>query len=332
MFFNLFACASKINEHSFICSYNNMYDWRLIMKDIIYVENHYFVTVKDDSFKFKNVIDKVEKYFLIGEVEAIIFDHPNSYFSNKLVISCVENYIPLIFCDKQHSPISEISSNFRATNRLERINLQLQLLSKTKDRMWKKIISKKIYNQAKCLENNLIYSNKVRELTEISKEVTAGDRNNREALAARIYFSSLYGSKFKRGRYSDVTNAGLNYGYAIIRTFIKNELTYYGFEMSMGIKHKSLENPFNLSDDIIEVYRPFVDNIVYDLVFNEKIESFEFESKKKLINVLYVNCLVDKKIVRLLDAIKMTVQSLIKCYRTNSPTSLLLPQMIGVDS
>lgn len=71
------------------------------MKDVIYVENHYFVTVKENSIKFRNVIDRSEKFYLFEEIEAIIFDHYKSYFSHKLVIKCIENDIAIIFCDKK---------------------------------------------------------------------------------------------------------------------------------------------------------------------------------------------------------------------------------------
>ena len=49
------------------------------MKNIIYVENHYFVTAKDNSIKFRNIIDKTEKFYF-SDIEAIIFDHYRSYF------------------------------------------------------------------------------------------------------------------------------------------------------------------------------------------------------------------------------------------------------------
>lgn len=302
------------------------------MKDIIFVENRHLVTTKEDSIKFKNVVDKSVKYFLFSEIEALIFQSPHSYFSQKLVVKCTEHHIPIIFCDSKRSPITEINMNFRNSTRLSRIELQFQMLSKTKDRIWKKIVSKKILNQAKCLENNMIYTSKVKELEAISKEVSSGDRNNREALAARVYFQALFGNKFKRGRYDDIVNATLNYGYAILRTAIKNELVFHGFEMSLGIKHHSKENPFNLSDDIIEVYRPFVDNLVYDIVYNQKHEEINSDVKKQLLNILFVKCIVDKKVLSLGDSIKGTVQSLIQCYEKNSPTPLLLPQMIGVET
>ena len=76
----------------------NFWGWK--MKDVIYVENHYFVTVKENSIKFRNVIDKSEKFYLFEEIEAIIFDHYKSYFSHKLVIKCIENDIAIIFVIK----------------------------------------------------------------------------------------------------------------------------------------------------------------------------------------------------------------------------------------
>ncbi|HCA7402963.1 TPA: CRISPR-associated endonuclease Cas1, partial [Staphylococcus pseudintermedius] len=103
-----------------------------------------------------------------------------------------------------------------------------------------------------------------------------------------------------------------------------------GFEMSLGINHRSKENPFNLADDIIEVFRPFVDNIVYEIVFKKNINTFDVNEKKLLLNVLYEKCIIDKKVVRLLDSVKIVIQSLIRCYEENTPTYLLLPKMIEV--
>lgn len=300
------------------------------MKDIIYVENHYFVTATANSIKFKNVVDKSEKYFPIDEVEAIIFDYSKSYFSQKLVIRCIEHNILILFCDLKRSPVTEVISEFKKVSKLKTIQSQFQFAGRSKDRVWKKIVSRKIFNQAKCLGNNTNNHLKVSELMEIAKSVKVGDRENREALAARLYFKMMFGEQFKRGRYDDVINASLNYGYSILRSFIKKELALHGFEMSLGIKHYSLENTFNLADDIIEVYRPFVDNIVYELVVNLQSEVFDIEEKKKLLNVLYEKCIIDKKVVYLLDGIKVTTASLLNCYQNNSPTDIKLPKMIEV--
>lgn len=88
----------------------------------------------------------------------------------------------------------------------------------------------------------------------MTKTVTDHDVHNNEACAARLYFKQLFGNDFKRGRTADLKNASLNYGYAILRALIRRNLVLKGFEPSIGIHHASTENPFNLSDDIIEPY------------------------------------------------------------------------------
>ncbi|HAR5943460.1 TPA: type II CRISPR-associated endonuclease Cas1, partial [Staphylococcus pseudintermedius] len=60
------------------------------------------------------------------------------------------------------------------------------------------------------------------------------------------------------------------------------------------------------------------------------INTFDVNEKKLLLNVLYEKCIIDKKVVRLLDSVKIVIQSLIRCYEENTPTYLLLPKMIEV--
>lgn len=85
------------------------------------------------------------------------------------------------------------------THRLQRIQSQFQLSGRTRDRIWKKIVVNKIINQSKCLENNL-HNENVKLLVNLAKDVSSGDKSNKEAQAARIYFKDLYGKEFKRGR------------------------------------------------------------------------------------------------------------------------------------
>jgi CRISPR-associated protein Cas1 len=121
----------------------------------------------------------------------------------------------------------------------------------------------------------------------------------------------------------------LNYGYSIIRSAIRRELVLHGFEPSLGINHSSNENPFNLSDDIIEPYRPFVDAIVLDSILSKETESFTEEDKKILIEeILTSSCRINEKVYYLYDAIKETVESLMNCYRTNTASGIHLPKLI----
>ena len=59
-----------------------------------------------------------------------------------------------------------------------------------------------------------------------------------------------------------MTNAALNYGYAIIRSSVAKTLAAYGYYSVVGIHHISPSNHYNLADDMMEPLRPVVDMVV----------------------------------------------------------------------
>lgn len=298
------------------------------MKDVIYVEHKNFVSVKENSLCFKNLVNQTTKYIPIEDVGFLIFDNIDSYFSNEVVSLCIENDIGIIFCGKNHSPIAEVHSLYGNRRKLVRINAQIALSQRTRFRLWKKIVSAKILNQSMCVLYETRNTYKSNELTLIAKDVKEGDSDNREAYAAHVYFPCLFGSDFNRGRFLDVVNSALNYGYAILRSIIRKELAVAGFEMSIGIFHRSSENPYNLSDDIIEPFRPFVDAIVYREIVLKKIETFDRDQIIKLLSIFVEKCIIDERVFTISDAIKCCVESLIDCIENDSSRNIKLPSFI----
>ena len=65
---------------------------------------------------------------------------------------------------------------------------------------------------------------------------------------------------------------GLDYGYTIVRTLVSKTAIAKGLHPTLGIQHSSIFNSYNLIDDLMEIFRPMVDYIVY---FNLKEESGE---------------------------------------------------------
>ncbi len=99
-------------------------------------------------------------------------------------------------------------------------------------------------------------------LTRVRLETKPGDKGNREAVAAQIYWRALFGAAFRRDKDGDGLNALLNYGYAIIRTAMSKAVLATGLHPSFGIHHSHPQNAFCLVDDLIEPYRPLVDQAV----------------------------------------------------------------------
>lgn len=298
------------------------------MRDIVYVENRKFVGITSTGFKVVDVIDKSKQYFLFDDVDYLIFDSRASLLSEKLIASCIDHDICVMFCDQTHSPIELITSVYGQKERFKKLSSQLELPKKTKDRLWRKIVVSKIINQADCLYFCRIDKTNSQIINSISKQVTEGDRENVEAYAARLYFPKLFGDKFKRGRYDDVINSGLNYGYAIIRNVIRREIVMHGFEPTFGLHHVSTENPFNLADDLMESFRPFVDRKVYEILQINHYDELTDKMKKQILEILLEKCIISNKVFHLSDAIKLTVESYGSCVISGSSASLKLPEFI----
>lgn len=270
------------------------------------------------------IVDNGETYsFPIEDIRSIVIDNCYATFSGKLLSKLADEGVCVIVCDEKHMPSSTLLPVGTYCRQNKRIQLQFaQSVPKLK-RIWQSIVISKIQNQAKCLELNSI--EQAAQLMSISKSVLSGDTTNREGYAARVYFKSLFGENFTRDAENNI-NAGLNYGYAILRSFISKTLIAYGLESSCGIHHKSQLNQFNLADDIIEPYRPIIDNYVYQ---NQKEwgDNFYTPHKAELQLLLNSATSIDGKRHSVANAIELTVQSIIYSFE-HEETNLKLPQLL----
>ena len=109
-------------------------------------------------------------------------------------------------------------------------------------------------------------------------DVALGDTTNREGMAARIHFNTLFEKSFSRNQSESAINKALNYGYAILLSTVNREIAINGYAMQLGIHHIGQTNAFNLGCDLMEPWRPIVDEIVYRLA----PQKFETEEKRIL--------------------------------------------------
>ena len=296
------------------------------MKNVLFVENRYYVTCNNYGFKFYNSIVKTTQIIPFEDVEWLIFVHKYSCFSNEVIQKCLEKDIGMMFCDYRFTPTLLSIGEAKHSERLERLQSQINLTTRTKNRLWKKIVVAKIRNQALVIKNIFGECPTYLTLMEMSKEITDGDIENKEANAASLYFDQLFGKHFIRGRYNDDINACLNYGYAILRAAVKRGLARHGLEMSLGIHHCSTENPYNLADDLIEPFRAMIDEWVYEHLVNAQVV-FDYSIRKQLYTFLRHTCIVESDIYAVDDAIEIMINSLIQCIKTNHSADLLLPRI-----
>jgi CRISPR-associated protein Cas1 len=141
-------------------------------------------------------------------------------------------------------------------------------------------------------------------IEEFSTGIMNGDKSNREAHAAKVYFNLLMGTSFSRGNEDILLNSGLDYGYAVLRGYIARVCVGYGLNTQIGIHHKNEYNRFNLVDDLMEPLRPLIDIVAYEVMKNEPY--FTAEHRRQLVNVLNMKILYRNK--------KMFVCNMIENY------------------
>lgn len=279
------------------------------------------------KLKLKNkqlfVFNGEEISFPIEDIRSIVIDNPYTSLTGKLIAKLADEGICLIICDDKHIPSCELLPIGAYCRMNKRINLQFSQSKPKLKRIWKKIVQSKINNQAKCLEINKI--DEAKTLYGISKNVVSGDSTNREGYAARLYFKMLFGNDFTRDN-ENFVNAALNYGYAILRSFIAKTIVAYGLEPSLGIHHKNQLNQYNLADDIIESYRPIVDNFVYQN-HTQWDEKFSASQKAQLQLLLNSATVIDANHHSVANAIELTIQSIILSFE-NEDVKLKLPDLI----
>ena len=228
-----------------------------------------FLVVKDDMD---------EKYIHLSEIDTLIIDSISVSISTYLLKELSENKINLIFCDEKHNPFGELSSYGLRYNSSKKIKKQMNWNKKQNAIVWQTIIKNKILNQMLLLKK-IKEPNSDLLLTYIN-EVTENDKTNREAHASKVYFNSLFTKKFIRNA-DDEINAKLNYGYAILLSTVNKEVVSNGYITQIGINHKSEYNSFNLSCDLMEPFRPIIDNFVY---YNQD-KPFDKNYKMDLVNL-----------------------------------------------
>ena len=145
-------------------------------------------------------------------------------------------------------------------------------------------------------------------------QVEPGDDTNREGFAAKVYFGALWGNTFSRNNEGAV-NGAMNYGYAILLSACNREIVSTGYSTKLGIFHDNTYNPFNLGCDLMEPFRPLVDEVVMEL----KPKIVGKEEKERLINILNDKVYIAQKERTVMQAIGIYCRSVIHAVNEGKP-------------
>lgn len=246
----------------------------------------------------------------LSEISMLIVESTAVSLTAGLLSELTKRKIKVIFCDEKRNPSSELVSYYGSHDTSAKVRQQVGWTAEIKKMMWTEIVSEKIRNQQRFLEDLGKKENVM--LTEYLKEIQPGDTTNREGHAAKVYFNAVFGMDFSRSLDIPI-NAALNYGYVIILSTFNREIVSNGYITQLGLFHDNMFNQFNLGSDLMEPFRILVDRKVYEM----KPEKFEKEEKLQLVNILNQEVTIDGKRNYVVNAIKIYCKSVFDAINDN---------------
>lgn len=294
-----------------------------MIKRTLFFSNAVCLTLKYKQLVIFNKDTQEETSVPIEDIGFVVIENNLVYVSIPVINELAANNAAVIFCNDKHLPFTMNLPLDCNTIQNQVFSVQIGASLPTKKKCWKQIIEHKITNQAKVLEK---FNFNAIQIYECARNVKSGDSTNRESVAARIYWDSLISTDWVRDRFGVYPNNFLNYGYAILRAATARSLVGSGLLPTLGIHHHNKYDAYALANDLMEAYRPFVDDEVITYTReNPDIREITVDFKKIILQILTRDVDMGNMVRPLMVALSMTSASLVRVLKKEA-TSLSLPR------
>ena len=258
---------------------------------------------------------EAERTIPIEDIGVVILDNRRITITSGAMEALLENNCAVITCNQKSMPVGLLLPLCGNTTQNERFRSQLEASLPLRKQLWQQTIKQKILNQEHVLRINTAQETKCMRVW--SNDVRSGDSDNLEARAAAYYWKNVFTTypNFVRDREGTPPNNLLNYGYAILCAIIARALVGSGLLPTLGIHHHNRYNAYYLADDIMEPYRPYVDQLVLDIIqCNLEISDITRDLKMQLLGIPMLDVVINGKRSPLMIAAQQTTASLAKCF------------------
>lgn len=249
----------------------------------------------------------------IEDIGVVVLDNKQITITQGALAELVANSAAVITCDSKCMPTGMLLPLFGNTLHQERFRNQIEAAVPLRKQLWQQTVKAKIENQAYCLQKNT--SKSFAPLHVLARKVRSDDADNHEAQAAAYYWKNIFSDGFTRDKDGVPPNNLLNYGYAILRAVIARALVGSGLLPVYGIHHHNRYNAYCLADDIMEPYRPFVDDLVLSTMKKMEVsDDLTVDLKREMLSIPVLDVVISGKRSPLMIAAGLTAASLAKCY------------------
>jgi len=292
-----------------------------MLKKTILLENKASLTTQNLQLVIKTELR--ETTIPIEDIGFIVLDHFDIYLSLPAMNLLIEHNTAVIICNAYHLPNGMFLNLNSHHIQQEIFKNQIEASVPLKKKLWQQTVIEKIKNQGKLLEK---ITQQRLPFDYYASKVLSGDSSNMEGVAAQQYWKSFFETDFKRERYGDYPNNFLNYGYALLRAATARALSGSGLLNTLGIHHKSKYNAFALADDIMEPFRPLVDEKVYEIMRQYEETELNTKIKSELLQILTQTVYFKDEKSPLMVGLQKTASSLQQCF-TGARTKIKYPEL-----
>lgn len=290
-----------------------------MIKRTLYFSKPAYLSVSKHQLTVSQPDSDVAHTVPIADIGVMVLENHRITLSHRLMSELLGNNVAIITSDSHHLPQGLLLNLNGNDTQQESFTHQLNASEAMKGRLWKQTIQAKINNQAALLAQNGLETENIKRW---AAKVQNHDPDNFEARAAAYYWKVLFQDHlqtFRRGRYEGEPNNLLNYGYAILRATVARSLVASGLLPTLGYHHRNRYNAYCLADDVMEPYRPVVDELVLELVrTHEDYSALTKDIKAALLQIPVLDVTINDQKSPLLLAVQQTTSSLAKCYAGES--------------
>lgn len=289
-----------------------------MIKKTLHFGNPAYISKRDKQLVIKLVNEETERTVPVEDIGVVILDNQQITISHGALMGLTRNNTAVITCNETHHPTGLLMPLDGHSEQSEKFRAQIDASAPLKKQLWQQTIEAKIYNQHAVLSKLGVHTEN---MLYWSKNVKSGDAENHEGRAAAYYWANIFPAEmnFRRERGGEPPNNLLNYGYAILRAIVARALVSSGLLPTLGIHHRNKYNAYCLADDIMEPYRPYVDNVVLAVVRSgDDITELTTDLKRKMLIIPQLDVHLEGETSPLLVGMSRTTASLARCFEGQS--------------
>lgn len=259
---------------------------------------------------------------ILDEIDLLLIENSAVSVTVNLLAELSARKAKVIICDKTRNPVGELMPYYGCHDSSRRLREQLSWTETAKAKIWREIVRDKIKHQAAVLAARGS-SVGAEQLLDWEQDVKPDDSSNREGASARLYFIALFGESFSRNRKAEV-NSALDYGYMVMLAAFNRAVVSRGYLTQLGLFHANVFNPYNLSCDLMEPFRPLVDHRVLELA-GEGDMKFGSEQKRSLVQLLHDEIKINGMKQTVINSISIFIGSVVEALAKENPELIKFP-------